>query len=1370
MSARQSLFAIGPCSGAWPAPAKCVELLPGDGAGVKQLEATQDAVWAVAADGSLYRVTCHTPMGSPTCVRLRPPPGLLAFEQIACGTQHCLFSARTAAGGLQVWALGNNVDGQCGLPTSLADVRAPTMVPSVTRQLAVKRLSAGSAFSAAVLSSGGVAVWGGVGSRAGAAPAIVTIPAAAFAGGTRHLHYATGSVADRGASGEVGHHGHGGDDPLLPPGCAVDVGVGSAHFVVGTATTGVFEFAAPPLEQRDAATSCFSASSGLRGHAGAADAVGRGGSGGAVTPDSHLRVWQVTEGPLWGVRPLRVYASGDTSFMHGADGHLYSWGLVHSEWVAATRHSEGALTWAAADPHDRLVSSLSHLKAQGALSPEEVPDAALDVMRRLRPASARTEPDVTFAPQPHMIATHERWAAVAVSKTGTRSGPGGDIQPAPADEGFESQRDPIVLSDAAGGELERTPLRDALTAGFQLGSRTTSWALSSVLGITQRGHRLVPADGRPRLHRVVPPRGLFAAERRAQMMEGAPHAEDDEAAGQGDAEGIPAEWPGPPGRETDASAARPLLHELLARFAVGQVAQCRGLVVFTGAPDPAVTTAMVSGCAPAAAVSRNDGATSGTRHMGPERWGVTYGYGHPSEAGVLWPAPEALQPAWLVAPRSALLADAEARASSSAMSQAALQSCSHLFAPSASDAAVPLYVAAAVRPLDPIRYDQAALASLLSDGSAAARSTVDDVAWLDAPLEPTTSGALESTSGEQPSRGEVDVTSAEATARARRVLLVACLLSAANNELKSRHAKADATAATARDAMAAELEKLSALAAAEQERVQAPPAQPPTPPRQTVAASPAVDCDDASLSSFDGEPVDNPMSPALLSLMNSVGSPGQRLKIKRRPAMLSAGTPQRSSAKAGTSDDTTPLTCDSSPAVLAPTPAYLRQCDRPVVVQLAAALHTGDDTDSAAPGVLASGHLLAASDVGEASVAAHTSLPVPLSWWEADDSYSALCRYAYGHGWRSALQAALTSFTESRLELRLERYDASGEVTQQKRGRARQLALEDAYALALQLARARRQRMEGALASLAGDFTLTPALCSDSGGASLELDPWGVCPRRYLLPRYPVHQALLSARVPHFYAPLVASRMREATEGAARLPSELGSSVPAVVAFLRFVYEGAFEPGGGARTPPADGTGTSTASGSDEVSTVSSLLAAADLCLLGDLKAACERYLITHCATPHASSESMQRLLAFAQHHNARRLRNFVLVAGQTSGALPYPAPPRKPVAFGVALAPSSGRASPVTLTPPVTARSGASTDGRPPRSWAQVSRGGAAGVGLAPSGSSVSLAAALREAQGGSAGDDSAPASARSDLSDGDDMYSAFTDVTGLDRSSASS
>jgi len=122
-------------------------------------------------------------------------------EDMAAGTQHALFLVREerATGGMRLYAWGANTDGQCGVTVGSTRFRAPVAVRA-TSFLDVRRVFAGSAYSAAVLHSGGIAVWGGLQSYTGAAPRAVVYPSACFSGFSADSDQVAGGATSSGAS------------------------------------------------------------------------------------------------------------------------------------------------------------------------------------------------------------------------------------------------------------------------------------------------------------------------------------------------------------------------------------------------------------------------------------------------------------------------------------------------------------------------------------------------------------------------------------------------------------------------------------------------------------------------------------------------------------------------------------------------------------------------------------------------------------------------------------------------------------------------------------------------------------------------------------------------------------------------------------------------------------------------------------------------------------------------------------------------------------------------------------------------------------------------------------------------------------------
>ena len=1508
---RQRLYAAGPCTSRWAQPAALVELLP-EGPAVQQLDATASAVWALGSDGSVYKVEAGSTAQPrrPAAVRLRPPPGLLAVEQLACGTQHVLFLARTQGhGNRAVFCYGDNSEGQCGIGTSLRAVRAPMLVPAVSRQLAVRKLAAGSAHSAAVLSNGGVAVWGGIGSRVGALPAIVTVPPAAFSGGSQLLHYASGRVTGGGGGGggESDRHGHGGgDDQLLPPGCATDVAVGSAHFVVGTASTGVFEFPAPPLTQLDAATSCFSVSSGLRGTSvGGAGQAGGGSGGGGAAPysssspssssssaasssDSHLRIRHVTDGPLWGVRPKQVAAAGHTSYVLGTNGLLYAWGLLHREWVDPAARGHEGLAWRGDSVPALVAASVAHLAAEGVL---EVPGGKPGVSGG---SSLDVPTDVMATTTPQVIACGgadgDRWVALAVAKTDARAG---------ADRGADE--DAFYgrgSSTNVAAELKRAQLFDTVMACRA--DVAGPGAVCAALGITEQ-HRLVPADGRVRLHRVaVPsPPSCASSPPPPSSVDGGLHrwavpaaAVSGDAAVQGSARvageeavvggGLPpldlahVRSPGAwlltdpdtfERRESDGqrviqffhevfepvdSAARPLLHELLPTFSVGAAAQCRDMVVFTGFADEQLGAPAVSSLLPGSLESTS---VATSRSAWLARFTCTRVGWHLSlDVGAMQWLPEEMQqttlpatrrsptglpPSWSMAPRmlslhARIASDAalamrglherhlsalfglEASSSISSNSNSSEISTSDggggsdvVRASAAGSGGPPMHsaYAAALHPLAPLDYDQE---TLIRSVDSCPRALLADLSWLDAPLE-----ALEPTA--QP------VAAAESLEHAGVVLFRGALLEAANRELAVAAAAAAAAARLRRQEEEAELAAAAAAATEVAAASVAATARAAVTAASVVPPSAAADEDEGE----DAGAAPPPENPALEALFSSLSSPGQRLKaIRRRAVPTPTGTPRRKGGgKPGAATPSLGTASDAAGgAPLALAGASLLCCYHhasdamAVVVTLEEAPEGGGDADSsetpgggagAGTGRLGVGGTLAPVADTVDTVALHTRAPAPLAWFEVEPCFEHVCRHAYGRAWRRELQAALCSVARARYAARVRRYEESGELSRAKRSRARAQALEDAHAAGLCLAHSRRARMGALLARLACDFALSPVVspapppADEAGGgipAPLPPHPGSVSPLARLLPRYSAHNAVLAARVPHFYGRMLQSGMREATARCAGLPPELGGSPAAIVAFLRYVYTGKLVIPAGGDAGTGGGGGSAGGGGGHhhhpQLATACALLAAADVCLLGDLKAACEQWLLARFASPHADAASLRSLADFAAHTHATRLHRHVTVVGQACGAIPVPTAPARSGGGSsrAAVAAGGGGAMPLPRLAPAPAAT-AWGGGSPLSSARRAGRGGTEGEasGLPPLASSSARPASalsspssssssssschlhgLALAVGGipasassvslalAGGGDSAPTTARSDLTSlaGDDARSAFTGV----------
>lgn len=1344
-SVRQRLWAVGPCTGLWTVPAVLVELLP-SGAAVRQLDATSDAVWVVCTDGSVHRVT-STPR--PVTHKLRPPAGVSNFvvDHIACGTAHVLLLARSGPAAPAVYAFGDNTDGQCGLSTSVVTLNAPTPVPALNRQLggSVKRLAGGAAFSAAVLNSGGAAFWGGVGGTAGATPVVIVVPPAVLAGGSRTL-FPGGRSALFTADGTSALHDDDDDDSdTAARGRAVDVAVGDAHFLCATsALGGVFEWSAPPKRQRDAATSDFTVP------VTAAAPSSRGGSGGGAhtgappPPSAGIEIRHVAAagGPLWAVRPVQVAASGLTNYVLADDGRVFSWGLIHAEWRSPTEGGAGAAAgareWGRVVGDRELHATFTHLASTGVCNYTWRPYYVEDERRAL----AETPPALTYAPTPRQIAPDERWTRLSVPKTGTRVGlPGGqggadvvplytypsplsdrDLHafahgphlhplrpgigrawygeadhvdpraggadgggggggPAPAvvDEGDREAEDMMASRSMAPPVSRVAPLgpavRDRVLALLQ-GYRPP-WAAAPALGVTEH-HRLSGVDGRARLHRVAS--GGAGADATAATAAQEPA-------------------PVPPAQ---------LLHTFLQGFVVGRVAQCRDLVVFTGFADPvgsdggsAVRAAIAaSGRAPPESVyiaqpffvrTVDDvGAfrvgwevlsTVREYERRPPHSGPGYGL-----QGIV--SLHTLPPVWAVYPPSeAVLAAASAAraAAAAAAAERHLRRALSAPAPAAScgttdpapEGPAAACLVAALQQQPALDVSAPSLDALLAVGSGGGTTGAADAAlppgsaWLDAALPQLEAGGLPPLA--PPPGGVSSAALADAVA-----VLVDCVVLASSNA-----ARAVCT-------------------------VSAPPPQPPVagdavPTSGVVAPHGAASSDSASSdgdtraggaaalppdADNEDEAVPPPRdNPALLALLSSVGAPGRRRKIRRR---RDGSTPA------------TPVAGGAGGADAAGESAYLRA---PPPLAVSVALDSPPDAEESAhtqgvPGGLPRSAVYAPRDT-EHTVPSHTTLRVPLLWYECDPEHAPLCTAVYGsRAWRDELAAALSRFAQRRLAVRLERFRAHGELNKSKRSRAREGALADAHEVALALAAQRWRRMAALLGYTAGDFTLELAAASESGGEQSLATPPPLAFR--------VHRSILAARVPDYYGSMLTSGMREATAGAAPLPLELGGSRAAAVSLLRYVYTG------------SPGLPSRAASGRSDVSALSAaadvavaLLAAADTCLLPDLRATCEQWLVHHVATAplgrggSGAGPALVQLLEAAAHVGAARLQRHLSVVTQEAGLQPYPLPSPPPVRPPPgALLPAVAATAAPPPRPPVVAAPASSVAPRapPPSVWARRS------------------------------------------------------------------
>jgi hypothetical protein len=98
-----------------------------------------------------------------------------------------------------VYAWGANTEGQCGVTVGSERYRSPVPVRAA-HFLDVRRVFAGSAYSAAVLHSGGIAVWGGLHSYTGASPRAVVFPSACFSGYSADSDQVAGGATSSGAS------------------------------------------------------------------------------------------------------------------------------------------------------------------------------------------------------------------------------------------------------------------------------------------------------------------------------------------------------------------------------------------------------------------------------------------------------------------------------------------------------------------------------------------------------------------------------------------------------------------------------------------------------------------------------------------------------------------------------------------------------------------------------------------------------------------------------------------------------------------------------------------------------------------------------------------------------------------------------------------------------------------------------------------------------------------------------------------------------------------------------------------------------------------------------------------------------------------
>ena len=317
-----SVYAIGPTAtyGTCSTTAPLVQLnLPAGS--VRQAESTLDSIWLRTQDGRVWRVVVAR-IGVPAPL-LRPVVVPMHVSHIACGTSHVLLVGASAAG-TRVYAFGDNSAGQCCMNTTAATLRRVTLVPSLSR-LPLRRVYAGSVFGAAVLTHGGVAIWGGLQAGGGGHPRVITLPASMFAGESAEREGQLGG--GRFAGGHV-----------------VDAAVGDAHFVVATSSGQCFDFAAPSLLERDAAT---------------ASQVPLSTPGGIIVRHVSL------EGTLWGTAVARVAAAGSTSYALSTRGQLFSWGWISSEWACGGGdQAVGRRGWRSTRIADELVAAASGVDAQ----------------------------------------------------------------------------------------------------------------------------------------------------------------------------------------------------------------------------------------------------------------------------------------------------------------------------------------------------------------------------------------------------------------------------------------------------------------------------------------------------------------------------------------------------------------------------------------------------------------------------------------------------------------------------------------------------------------------------------------------------------------------------------------------------------------------------------------------------------------------------------------------------------------------------------------------------------------------------------------------------------------------------------------------
>lgn len=488
------------------------------------------------------------------------------MSEISCGTRHILMLSRKDGGSTRVWGIGDNASGQLGLTVSGPHTK-PVPVPAISR-LPVRSVFAGSTYSAAILATGSVVLWGNLTGAVGASPNVIQIPSGCFSGASA----SRGQVAGGALSG-----------------APIALALGDAALLVLTSDALLYQVQLPdPIDMN----------ADVARHPGASFPVVLTDSAAAASKaaaDFALRVSRVTEGSLAGARVASIAANGSEFLAVTASGVVVSWGNTAKEWG-----SGGGAEW--------------HLQPLGALS-----QAAVAGMARQHFALHPTPADARH------IAHQERWARVQTVLTGGHPSAAASAVASAAGAGAAAASSGDVAPTFTCRSLVASVVADRLDAGASLASifgggsvaddvaadpqtlvdsrpdavlprelhhlctwqdrflalfhnAQVPWALCQTVGISSEG-RLAPLDGyvRPLLVQWKQPAALQ------------PHTAGHQAppALSGGAHGV---VPAPPPADASSQPCGSMfLHELLSCFWLQHFAQSANMVAWCGRADAGCT-------------------------------------------------------------------------------------------------------------------------------------------------------------------------------------------------------------------------------------------------------------------------------------------------------------------------------------------------------------------------------------------------------------------------------------------------------------------------------------------------------------------------------------------------------------------------------------------------------------------------------------------------------------------------------------------------------------------------------------------------------------------------------------------------------------